>query len=174
MSFTNGQTITAAGVNGIFEGALNTVRTYTQYNYPYKQWQQSFRVDNLTDTTPEYLRTISFYPRTDCIIRAIRIDCSSSLSGLTATATIPAQVLQDNVIVGGNIKNDITLSATSNTAAPWHQHTGLYVLPNEDLFTVLAGDSIDIIVSTDADGSTGSHNVDVAIVLTLENRMESK
>lgn len=172
MAISNGSTIEAADVNGIFEGALSTLRSYTGYNYPYKQWQQSFRVDRVIDTTPEYLRTVSFYPRTDCIVRAIRIDCSSSINGFTATATIPAQVLQDNVIVGGNIKNDITLSATSNISTPWHNHTGLYVLPPEELFTVLAGDSIDIIVSTDATSSFD--NVDVSIVLTLENRMESK
>ena len=169
MTISNGSTITAADVNGIFEGALSTLRSYTQFNYPYKQWQQSFRVDGVNNSTAEYLRTISFYPRTDCIIRAIRIDCSAAINGITATATIPAQILQDNVIVGGNIKNDITLSATSDLAFPWYNHTGLYILPTEDLFTVIAGDSIDIVISTNS-----ATVADVAVVLLLENRMESK
>lgn len=169
MTISNGSTILAADVNGLFQTALSTLKNYTQYNYPYKQWQQSFRVDGVNNSTAEYLRTVSFYPRTDCIVRAIRIDCSATSSGITATATIPAQILQDNVIVGGNIKNDITLSATSNPASPWYNHTGLYILPAEDLFTVIAGDSIDIVISTDSATVT-----DVSIVLLLENRMESK
>jgi len=170
MAISNGSTIEAADVNGIFETALDNLRSYTVYSYPYKQWQQSFRIDGVTSSTAEHLRTISFYPRTDCIVRAIRIYCAAAYTGITATATIPAQILQDNVIVGGNIKNDITLSATSNTSpATRDQLSGLYTLSNEDLFTVLAGDSVDIVISTDS-----ANPAFVSVVLTLENRMESK
>lgn len=168
MTLSNGSTILPADIEGVYTPALANVRNINTFkNFTnYKQFVESYTWRNIDNTTAEYLRTFVWTPRTDCTLRAIRVSCNGT-AGVTATVTIPAQVIEDNTIVGGNILNNISLSATS--AATIQASTGLYELPNDKLFGFLAGDSIDFVATINS-----ATNVDVTITLLLENVITSK
>ena len=108
MAITNGSQIEASDLNGLFDNTINNLRTVGVFDTPSKQFLQSFRINGINNTTAEYLRTVTFFPRKDCILRGIRILGQSSSAGINITGTVPSQILEDNSIVGGNILNTIT------------------------------------------------------------------
>lgn len=167
MTISNGSAILAADLNGIWETALGTLRTRTITNTPYKQFSEVFRFDGITTSTAEYLRTVVYVPRTDVILRGVRIVCASTgVQTITATVTIPAQIVEDNKIVGGNIKSTLTASATySNTTPDFSGSEGRVTLSNTELFSFLAGDNIDIVVSLTA---TGTPTCNVTVTCLFE------
>lgn len=171
MAITPGSVITALDVNGLLETSLSNLRTTSDFTNPYKQWTQTFRLDSVNNTSSLIRRTIGFYPRTDCVLRGIRLSCASTISGIVATVTIPAQIVENNSIVGGNIVNTISFTATSqgNSPSPISNQTSLYTLDTSKRYTILAGDSIDIVVSTNS--ATSSN---ITISLLLENILESR
>ena len=175
MAISNGSTIDKDDLNDYFNTTLDTLRDPGVYKLPRKQWVQSFHIKGLTSNTAEYLRTVAFYPRTDCTLRAIRLFAYSATSGINLTANIPAQIVEDNVIVGGNIKETITLTAQtqgrySNTGViNLSLGSSLYELPNNQFFNILAGDNIEIILS-----SSSATAADATISLVLENEVTNK
>lgn len=172
MAITNGSTITAADLDSIWETGLETLRIRTQSvagsssNTPYKQYCEIFRFDGIVTGTPEHRRSAVFVPRTDVIVRGIRVYCQSATLGIVATASIPAQIYKDNNIVGGNIKKSLTATATSAAAALYSNSGSALDLSlgigGVGLFTFLAGDNIEILVST---SSAFSANVTVSLLL---------
>jgi hypothetical protein len=170
MPISNGSIILAADVNGIWQTALATLRARTTANNPNKQFTETFSINGIVASTPEYLRTIVYVPRTDVILRSARVYIVSTnggvlQNGISATVTIPAQLIEDNSIVGGNIPRTLTATATSNASANLGSSAARLDLPNDQLFTFLAGDNIDIVVST-----ADTANVNKVIVsLTLES-----
>lgn len=163
MTIANGQQILAADLDGIWSTALGTLRTRTNDNNKYLQFNEVFTFNVINNTIAEYLRTIVYVPRTDVILRGIRLYCCSTITGINATLTIPAQIAENNTIVGGNIKSSLTLTATSGTSALLSNSGGFNQLSTNELFTFLAGDNIDLVVSTDS--ATTSN---VIVVLMLE------
>lgn len=162
MAITNGSTILAADLNGIWTTALGTLRSRTTANNPYKQFTETFQFDGITSGTAEYLRTFTYVPRTDVILRSAHIYCLSTTIGTVATLSIPAQLIEDNNIVGGNIKSTLTATATSASAVSIAASGGIVTLPNTELFTFLAGDNIDFVVSTN---NASVSNVTVCLLL---------
>lgn len=168
MAISNGSAILASDLNGIWETALDTLRSRTDTSNLYKQFSEVFRFDGITSSTAEYLRTIVYVPRTDVILRGVRIYCATDGANLpTATVTIPAQIIEDNNIVGGNIKSTLTASATASASSNFANSTNRVVLSNTELFTFLAGDNIDIIVSLS--GAITSPPCNVTVVCLFEN-----
>ena len=170
MAITNGSQIEASDLNGLFDNTINNLRTVGVFDTPSKQFLQSFRINGINNTTAEYLRTVTFFPRTDCILRGIRILAQSSSAGINITATVPSQIVEDNSIVGGNILNTITMTAT--TALPLFtlsDAVDFYNLSNSYIFPILAGDSIDIVLSSNS--ATASN---VSISLLLENKVVNR
>lgn len=174
MAITNGSTIDKDDLNDYFNTTLDILRNPSVSNYPRKQWVKTFHLKVFNSNTPEYLRTVAFYPRTDCTLRAVRLFAYAGTSGIDLTATIPAQIVQDNVIVGGNIKETITLTAQTQGAYPTTGAIDLslassfYTLPNDQYFNILAGDNIEIILSS------SSTPADATISLVLENEVTNK
>jgi len=169
MTISNGSPILASDLNGIWQTALGTLRSRTTANNPNKQFVETFSFNNILQSTAEHLRTAVYVPRTDVVLRAARIYIVSTFagvkqSGTDATVTIPAQQIEDNVIVGGNIPRTLTATAVSN-ALSFTGSEERIDLPNDQLFTFLAGDNIDIIVSTT--DTTRANNIIVS--LTLES-----
>lgn len=176
MAISNGSPILASDLNDYFDTALSNLRNVNVFNTEQKQFIQSFTIKGFNNATAEYLRTATFFPRTDCVLRGVRLIAESSTSSINITATIPAQIIKDNVIVGGNIKNTITLTATTQGvsgiptgALTVSDASGLYTLPVEELFTILAGDSIEIVFSSD-----NASIADASITLLLENKVVNK
>lgn len=171
MTIANNSPITASDLNGLFDQTITNLLTIGVYNTPSKQFLHSFRINGINNSTAEYLRTVSFYPRTDCILRGVRILAESPSAGINITATIPSQIVEDNSIVGGNILNTITMTAT--TVVPplttISNSVGFYNLSNSYVFPILAGDSIDIVLSSSS--ATASN---VSVSLLLENTVVSR
>lgn len=168
MAIVNGQIITPADVNGIWSTALATLRARTNDNTPYKQFVETFQFNGVTSLTAQYLSSYIYSPRTDVVVRAIRVYCMSATAGIVATVSIPAQIVEDNIIVGGNIKSTITATATSNASVADMSLSGGLVttLPNNEMTVFLAGDNIDIIVSTNSLTAA-----DITVSLLLETTM---
>jgi len=166
MTLSNGSTILGTDIEDIYYYPLQNTKTRSGNFTPYKQNFQTFRLRNLSSTDEELYRTITFSPREDCVLRAIRLHIGSATPGETATLTIPAQIVADNVIVGGNIKETIEITAT--TAASPINSTALYELPNDQLFTLLAGDNIEMVITT------AFSNIDITVSLLLEYVLTSK
>ncbi len=142
MPISNGSIILAADVNGIWQTALATLRARTTANNPNKQFTETFSINGIVASTPEYLRTIVYVPRTDVILRSARVYIVSTnggvlQNGISATVTIPAQLIEDNSIVGGNIPRTLTATATSNASANLGSSAARLDLPNDQLFTFL-------------------------------------
>jgi hypothetical protein len=159
MPITNGSPIIATDVNGIWQTALGTLRSNTSDNAPWKQYTETFVFNGLSTATspviPVHNLSTIYVPRTDVILRAARLYISafqsgSLYNGATATLTIPAQIIENNTIVGGNIKNTLTCTATSTNTSTLSSGAGLITLPNTETFSFLAGDNIDIVVSIDS------------------------
>jgi len=161
MTIANGQQILAPDLDAIWSTALGTLRTRTNDNNKYLQFNEVFTFNAVNNSTAEYLRTIVYVPRTDVILRGIRLYCCSTTTGITATLTIPAQIAENGTIVGGNIKSTLTLTATSGATVL--ASGGFNQLSTNELFTFLAGDNIDLVVSTN--NATAAN---VIIVLMLE------
>ena len=162
MALTNGSTILAADLTGVWTGALALLRARTTSNNPWKQFTETFQFDGIASGTAEYLRTFTYVPRTDVILRSAHIYCASTTTNITATLSIPAQLVEDNTIVGGNIKNTLVATAVSN-AMPISASGGIVTtLSNTELFTFLAGDNIDFVVSTN---NVAVANVTVCLLL---------
>ncbi len=165
MTIASGSLITADDLRGIWSVPLTTLATYNTLVNPYKQFTEVFQVRGVTNLTSEILRTVLYTPRTDVILRGFRVMCSSATVGIVATASIPAQVIRDNVIAGGNIPYSITATATSTAiAGDLSVTTGLATIPNNTIVSFLAGDNIDIVVSTNS--ATAAN---VTVTLLLEN-----
>jgi hypothetical protein len=167
MAISNGSTILAADLTGIWTPGLATLRARSTANNPNKQFTETFHFDGIASGTAEYLRTLTYVPRTDVILRSAHIYCLSTTIGITATLSIPAQIIldDDNKTPGGNIKNTLTASAISASAVSIANSGGIVsTLSNTELFTFLAGDSINFVVSTN---NVATSNVTVC--LTLES-----
>jgi hypothetical protein len=168
MPLTNGTTILAADLNGVWTTALATLRSRNSDTTTSKQFTETFHFNGVIGSggsaTPEYLRTIVYVPRTDVVLRAARLYCmSTSATAVVATLTIPSQIVEDNAIVGGNIKNTLTATATRDTSiTDMSLSGGIITLPNTELFTFLAGDNIDLVVNTN---SANSANIIVSLLL---------
>lgn len=170
MTIANGSQILASDLNGLFDQTITNLNNVGVYTTPSKQFLHSFIVNGITNTTPEYLRTVSFYPRTDCILRGVRILAKSATSGIVITATIPSQVVEDNSIVGGNILNTITMTTTTQVPLlSLSSAVGYYPLSNSYIFPILAGDSIDIVLS-----SNSASPANVSVSLLLENKVVNR
>lgn len=171
MPIAPGQVITASDLNAVWPTALNSLRSRTDDNNDYKQFTQTFSFNGVINTTPEYLRTAVLTPTTDLILREARIYIRSlsggvAQNGIAATLTIPAQIIEDDVIVGGNIKRTLTTTCTSVVPSTDFSDSGATIsLPNTELFTFLAGDNIDIIVST----PNATNNNYITVSLLFEN-----
>ena len=126
-----------------------------------KQFTETFQFNGIVTSTAEYLRSFTYTPRADCTLRGARIYCLSTTNNIVATLSIPAQIVEDNTIVGGNIPSSLTATATS--AATVAGSGGLVTLPNTAMIRLLAGDNIDIIVSTNS-----ATAADVTVTLLLE------
>lgn len=165
MALVNGTPITDTDINEIWETGLATLRARTIANTPYKQYNEIFCFDGIASGTAELRRGAVFVPRTDVIVRGVRVYCQSATVGIVATVNIPAQIYKDNNIVGGNIKSSLTATATSAAAATF-SNSGTVVVtdPGTDpaLFTFLAGDNIEILVSTN---NVATANVTVSLLL---------
>jgi hypothetical protein len=173
MAFTNGTIILASDINAIWETGLASLRSRTQVaqvsgitsNIPYKQYCEIFRFDGITSTTAEHRRGAVFVPRTDVIVRGVRVYCQSATTSIVATVSIPAQIYKDNNIVGGNIKRSLTATATSQLPATYSDSGTVVTLDtgaDPALFTFLAGDNIEILVSTN---NVATANVTVSLLL---------
>ena len=180
MAFTNGTTILASDINAIWETGLASLRSRTQVaqvsgitsNIPYKRYCEIFRFDGITSTTAEHRRGAVFVPRTDVIVRGVRVYCQSATTSIVATVSIPAQIYKDNNIVGGNIKRSLTATATSQLPATYSDSGTVVTLDtgaDPALFTFLAGDNIEILVSTN-----NVATANVTVILLLETLMVNK
>lgn len=172
MPIAPGQIISETDLNAVWPTALNSLRSRTDDNNDYKQFAQTFTFNGVINTTPEYLRTAVLTPTTDLILREARIYIRSlngggvAQNGISATLTIPAQIVEDDVIVGGNIKQTLTATCTSVVPSTDFSDSGATIsLPNTELFTFLAGDNIDIIVST----PDAANNNYITVSLLFEN-----
>lgn len=162
MALVNGTTILATDITGVWTGALALLRAKTTSNNPWKQFTETFQFDGIASGTAEYLRTFTYVPRTDVILRSAHIYCASTTTPITATLSIPAQLIEDNTIVGGNIKSSLSAIAVS-AAMPISSSGGIVTtLSNTELFTFLAGDNIDFVVSTN---NAAVSNVTVCLLL---------
>lgn len=165
MAISNGTTILGSDVNGIWTTALGTLRDRNDDNNPYKQFTETFEFNGVVSSTAEYLRTYVYTPRTDVVLRAARLYCLSTTAGIVATLRIPAQKIENATIVGGNIKSTLSTSASSNASiVDLSLSGGTINLPREQLFTFLAGDNIDIVVS-----SSSASTSNITVVLLFEN-----
>lgn len=165
MALINGDVIAASDVNAIWETGLTTLRARTIASTPYKQYCEIFRFDGIASNTAPLRLGAVYVPRTDVIVRGVRVYCQSATLAIVATVNIPAQIYKDNNIVGGNIKSSLTATATSAAAATFSNSGKVVTLDaNTDpaLFTFLAGDNIEILVST---SSLSAANVTVSLLL---------
>jgi hypothetical protein len=172
MAITNGSTILASDVNAIWETGLATLRSRTLASTPYKQYCEIFRFDGITSGTAPLRRGAVYVPRTDVIVRGARVYCQSATNGIIATVSIPAQIYKDNNIVGGNIKQSLTATATSNAPATFSNSGSVITLAagtDPALFTFLAGDNIEILVSTSS-GTAANVTVSLLLETVMVNR----
>jgi hypothetical protein len=171
MPITIGTTIIADDLNNIWRTALNTLRTRTTSNNPYKQFVAVLQFPRITSTTAEHLRTQTYIPRTDLILRSARVFghafSGSQSTGIEIRALIPAGIREDERIIGGNIVKDLRASVITDGAGDPLTNSGVFELPTNEIFGFLAGDSIDIIVGTTATGT--AH--DITVSLTFESLM---
>lgn len=169
MPITNGSPILASDLNAVWQTALATLRTRTTSNNPYRQFVVVLRLLGINSTTPEHLRTITYVPRTDLVLRGAKIAATPSSTtpstGVICTATIPAGIREDESIVGGNINRTLSMEVTTDGTCDPASNFGAATLPVDQLFGLLAGDSIDIVVSTTAIGIRH----DITLTLTVEN-----
>lgn len=172
MTISNSSTILATDVNNSWDTPLSNLRRRDISISPYKQFTEIFTFNNIVATTPEYLRTIVYTPRTDVVVRSGRVGIVSTsagvpAAGIIAIGTIPAQVIEGSTIVGGNIPKTLTATATSSTAATFGSGQTRFDLNAQAVFKFLAGDNIDIVVSTT---NTTNNNI-ITVSLTFETIM---
>jgi hypothetical protein len=169
MPITPGSPILASDINAVWQTALNTLRTRTTANNPYRQFTVVLRLLGINSTTSEHLRTITYVPRTDLVLRAAKIVAHPSTGGpstdVVCTATIPAGIRDDESIVGGNINRELNLRVITDGVCDPATNFGTATLPVDQVLGLLAGDSVDVVVSTTAIGTRH----DITLTLTVEN-----
>jgi hypothetical protein len=166
LTISDGYIVEAADLDSIWSTGLAQLRTTTAANSARRQFPVVFSFRGVTNAVS---RTYTYTPRTDVVLKSATISAASTSAGIVCSVEIPAQIIDQERIVGGNIPYDLTGSATTSatlTAGFGDIGRDNTAIPATERLILLAGDNIDITVQ-----SSSATAADIHIIFLLETEM---